>query len=658
VLLHHALLGLSAAALGAASLRVASLAAPSGLERAVAAAPIAAAGAAAEALALGVGGLAGESLALAVGALLAWVAARALLPAPAVGAAAELIDWWRRLAPDRHALVGALTGAAVALLAWFLRFPVVGLDGVFYHLPVSASWVQSGHAGGVVAGAYGLPVGNYPLTNELLMAWAMGISKSLVALTVWTPLLAALMAIAAWLGLRTLGVPRGPGALTVAALCTLPLVVTHLNEPSTDIAALAWLVCGGALCAASAQRPGLLAPAILALGLAVGTKATALPLSILSLALALYAGRAELRRLALPLGLAALAAVIVGGVWYLRNLVDHGSPLWPFVALPWGDSLPAHLEHLRYSLLDRPALTLEGHLDDYAESLSGALALLGGALLAALLVRRRAVLTAAAATGLTLLVWLNAPVTGRGDIPALDGLALTTTRYLLPVVAAAALTLALAARERRAAGWIATLLLACALAWCVVDDLGLGFPLTPPASLLALGGGAGAAVGWVTGRLAGWTSARLPARPARLAGMVGVVATVAAATALAAPASGYVSRHAATWPHPIAQLTGWFAPQAEFARGDQPVGMAVNLDGALVGDRLQHRLELISARASCREVGSRLKRGWVVISVFPRLAIRDHPKEVFPELGSARGCLRSRRPVHVSPPYRVYRGFR
>lgn len=646
MLLHHALLGLSALALGAASLRVASLAAPGGLERAIAVAPIAAGAAGIEMLALGLAGLAGDALVLAAGSVAGWVAARVLLPAPTVRPAEELWRWWRTLTPGQRALTGALAGAGLVLVVWFLRHPLLGEDGVTYHVPISASWVHSGHAGSVVNVFYGLPGGNYPLTNELLTAWAMGISRSLVAVTLWTPLMIVLVAAGAWLGLRTCSVPRIPATLGTAGLCALPLVVAHLNEPSTDAAALAWLVCGAALCAASRRRPALLGPAILALGLAVGTKTTAFPLAALVLAAALYAARAQVRHMAPALGIAGIAALAVGGVWYLRNLIDHGSPLWPFVAAPWGDPSPPFLEHLRFSLLDRPVATLDGRLGDYVDALSGGLVLLAGALVAPLLVRTRAVAAAAGATGVAVLLWCSAPVTGRGDIPVLDGLALTTTRYLLPALAAAVLTLALAAREGRAGGRVATLLLAGALVWAVVDDLGLGFPFTPSGTLLLVAAGGAAVLGWA----AGWVPVPGPrAGPAAV-----VIATAAAAGALALVASGYVARHTPTWRHPISQLTAWFATQPGFAHGGAPIAMAANLDGALVGDELQHGVELIPPREPCPEVRARLKRGWVVVSVVPRLAIRGHPDEPFPELGSAPGCLRSRPPAYASAPFLVY----
>ncbi len=646
MLLHHALLGLSALALGTAALRIASLAAPGGLEWLIAAAPIAAGAAAIEALALGLVGGSGDAFALTAAAVATWAAVHVLLPAPTIRPLEELARWWRGLSPGQRALGGALAGSGLVLLGWFLRHPLVGEDGVTYHLPIAANWVQHGQAGSVVDVSYGLPAGNYPVTNELLIAWAMSLSGSLVAVTVWTPLLVVLAAGAAWLGLRTCSVPPAPAALATAGLCVLPLVVGHLNEPSTDTAALAWLVCGAGLCAASRRRPALLAPAILAFGLGVGSKTTALPLAALTLALALYATRAQLRRIAPLLALAGVAAVGVGGVWYLRNLVDHGSPLWPFVALPWGDPSPRSIALLRYSLLDRPGATLGGHLGDYLDAVSGGLVLLAGALAAPLLARTRSVAAAAGATGLALLLWCNAPVTGRGDIPVLDGLALTTTRYLLPVLAAALLTLALAARERTTGGRIATLLLIAGVAWAVVDDLGLGFPSLPSGALLLVAAAGGGLVGWAAGRVG------IPGP--RAAAATAAVATAAAAGGLALGASGYVARHTPTWKHPIAQLTTWFVAQPQFAHRDRPVAMAANLDGALVGDELQHRLDLIPAREGCAAVRARLSRGWVVIPIVPRLAIRGQPEGLTPDLGSAPGCLSSLRPAYASGPFVVY----
>jgi hypothetical protein len=67
-----ALLVAAVTALGAAALRVASLASPGGLERVVAAAPLFVAAAVAEALALGAVGLGGSGLALAALAVMTW----------------------------------------------------------------------------------------------------------------------------------------------------------------------------------------------------------------------------------------------------------------------------------------------------------------------------------------------------------------------------------------------------------------------------------------------------------------------------------------------------------------------------------------------------------------------------------------------------------
>ena len=81
---HQVLLVLAAAALGGAAFRAASLAAPGGLERVVAAAPIAVATAVIEALLLGSVKLGGSAPALAGAAVATLVVAWIVLPAPPI----------------------------------------------------------------------------------------------------------------------------------------------------------------------------------------------------------------------------------------------------------------------------------------------------------------------------------------------------------------------------------------------------------------------------------------------------------------------------------------------------------------------------------------------------------------------------------------------
>lgn len=268
--LHHALLGLSAAALAASGLRVSSLLVSTGLARSLAAAPLAVALAVAETLALGLAGLGGSSAALSAAALLTWLAVRAVTPAPMLSATSELWGWWRDRSAVERSLLGALGGGALIWAVWQLRHPQIGFDSQFYHLPEIVLWVQGGHPGAVENVVPGLPVGNYPLTDEVTVAWATGIARSFVPFMLWPWLTLVLTACAGWAGLRALRVPPLARGLAVAALCTSPWLLAWQSHGSmTDPAALGWLVCGGALFALARERPGLLAPALLAVGLSV-----------------------------------------------------------------------------------------------------------------------------------------------------------------------------------------------------------------------------------------------------------------------------------------------------------------------------------------------------------------------------------------------------
>jgi len=141
----------------------------------------------------------------------------------------------------------------------------------------------------------------------------------------------SLCAVAGWAALRTLGVPRRYAAAALGAVVTLPWLFRQLNEVLTDLPVLAWATATAALCAGVPRRPALLPIAFVGAGLAIGTKTTPIVPVAVALVAAVVVVRPRLRQMSRWLALSALAAFVVGGIWYLRNLVDHGSPFWPFV---------------------------------------------------------------------------------------------------------------------------------------------------------------------------------------------------------------------------------------------------------------------------------------------------------------------------------------
>ena len=644
--LQHALLGLALAALMASALRLAAATGARGLERALAAVPIAAAAACVTALALGLLDLGGEPLALAGTAVLGYGATMLALPAPRPSTGASALAALRRLDPVALVAAAAGAGAALAALLWLLRYPLPGTDSVANHLPIALEWVQGGVPGSLTLNSYDFPTGAYPLTNELLLAWGMGIAGSFVPATLLAPAMAVLLATSGWLVLRELRVPPRLAALAIAAVLSLPLVAGQLNEAKNDIAATAWMACAVALALAARRRPVLAAPALLAAALAMGTKTTVAPLAALAVAIALHAARHELGRLAIPLAAAAAAGLVAGGVWYVRNLIEHGSPLWPFVRGPFGDPLPPLLTLLEPSFLDRPAETLEGRTEDYANTLAGGLVLALAALALPLIRRGRAALSAGGVAAVALLLWMQAPVTGRGDLPVLDDFPLEATRYLLPALAAASVAVAVSGRAPGASRVLATGALALAFLWSFVRDTQLGFPQLPRATTLLVGAFLGAIAGGAALALTARDSRPVVALGAARTAASGALVSLIAGALLWPAADGYALRHARTG-----------ALDAELVRGlegsERDAGAVdfVRLRTAmLAGDRLERRLRLLPPDRRCRRHAGR----WLVVLRPLRTRVRGQPGRLFPPAVPADRCTVRRAPTFATGAFHVY----
>ena len=663
MVVHHVLLALAVVGVGDASVRAASILVSFGLERALAATVLAVAVVVVETLVLGMFGLGSSTIALVALAALTWVAARLWIPAPEQRPGAELSRWWSGLDTPLRVGAAVLAGAAAGWVAWQLRYPSIGFDSSLYHYAQVAGWVDNGRPGSILDLSYDLPYGNYPLTDEVVLTWFAGISRSFPPLVLWNPAMLLLLGLASWVTVRNLEVPRGAALLAVAAIVTLPLCVHQLNEPQTDLPAFAWLACVAALSSGASRTPLLVAPAVVAAGLAVGTKTTPAVLVAASLGIGLYLARRRLRPLVPWLALASAVALAVGGIWYVRNLVQHGSPLWPFAAAPWGDPRPRFLELVDTKLVERLSATLDGRLDMYAGQLAGGVALLAGALLAVVrgavpggLTRslKLGLLTAGGVTVLALLIWSTAPGTG---LPNAAGLLFpetwpaSTVRYLLPALGAATVAVAFAGRVGGVTGTVATIALAVSVVWNVVKDTQLGVPYVPSARTIVLGAILGL-LALAAGAIASRAMERRGRPPRPAPAVVVVVVAVVVGVVLAPAGEGFVARHAkvkgstALGPG----VAAFLAKQPHFERGDMTIAFASRgLQAQLAGDQLSNRLELIPAREACASVRALARKSVLVVS---------DPAFLGGLLGiapyGAHRCVAGRRPAYRDEAFRVY----
>lgn len=575
-MLHHLLLVAAALALYGAGLRGAAALGARGLQVPIGAAVLAATAAGLTSLLTQTG----SAAVLGTCALATWAAAAWWLP-PA-----------RRPRLPSGAVAGIALGAAGAWLAWLVKYPALAIDPLSYHLPESVMWVQQGSPGSVELLTYEFPQGNYPVTNELLVSWLLALGRSFAPALVWTPLMGALLVASAYALLPRL---RGVAA---ASVLLVPVAATQLLGPHTDLPAVAWLA------AAAALQP--LPLAFLAASLAVGTKTTVAPLAIIVLL-------TKLRRPLpwRPLIPAVLAGCAVGGTWYFRNWIDHGSPLWPFI----GEDIPEFLARFDDSFLDDPEAALRGRVMAYENLLGGAVILLAAGILAPLQDRRAWVPGVAALVAA--LAWANAPFTGLPDDPVFADLSLTTTRYLLPAIAAGAAAIAFT-RSR-----LAGVFLAGAALYSLERSLALPFPGIPSLPWLLLGAAAGPLLLPLARRVP------LPA------------AALLAALALTVAADGFGRRHGGVGRLASSGVVSWFAANVD---DERPVAFAPQVLGVLAGDHLEHPIEMIPADEPCERTLAR--RGHLVIGTLP-LADKRAPF-------NALACLSGLEPAYADPSFRVY----
>ena len=218
--------------------------------------------------------------------------------------------------------IGATAVLAVAgySLALLLFTPQNEGDALSYHLPRAMLWRQQhavGYVGNVVETRLNVNPPNAEIGTLLTMIFS-GVDRyvGLVQFVAYLGSIVGVYAIA-----RRVGCPVRQSLFGSIVFALFPVVALQASGALNDVVVASFLICAAVL--VLSPRTVDLWLAFLALGLALGTKFTGIFGVPFLIALAMLGpARHRWRSLVGP----ALAAVAVGSIWYIVNLVETGQP--------------------------------------------------------------------------------------------------------------------------------------------------------------------------------------------------------------------------------------------------------------------------------------------------------------------------------------------
>ncbi len=232
----------------------------------------------------------------------------------------------------------ALAASAIGLvLLSQVRYVTSGVDGLWYHLPMVAEWMQHGSIWAVER--LSLVYQGYPGFREsILLFLSLPLHQEHLALL--GPVEFPLFALAVFTLATACGATPRLGALLAAYTVSAPVVARASTSQRNDLLLAIAFTVAVIFSARLVEWPttgnGLLTGA--ALGALAATKftglgyaASVLVVGVCRRLLARRTGRAEasLAREAGPWAWAAGVTLLVAGPWYVRNLVSFGNPFYP-----------------------------------------------------------------------------------------------------------------------------------------------------------------------------------------------------------------------------------------------------------------------------------------------------------------------------------------
>lgn len=246
--------------------------------------------------------------------------------------------WIAALVNSRAAVLSCAALLSVFLAAARgLGSPPLEWDSLTYHLFLAARYVQLQ----TLAGFDGPPMmdhyAHFPMNGEIMVAWLLLPFGSDLLVSLLGFFFLALGAVAVYGLCREVGVGWEDASLATCLVCFSPFLFAYVTTQGVDIQVFAALMCGSlfVLRYLLYRRDREAVAGLLAIGIAVGTKHTALALGVILLALLVFGvfvhhrDRRDWASMAAILGGGLLLAGIVGGRSYLINWRQTGNPIYP-----------------------------------------------------------------------------------------------------------------------------------------------------------------------------------------------------------------------------------------------------------------------------------------------------------------------------------------
>ncbi len=252
--------------------------------------------------------------------------------------ARQLVRALVQLREELRSVQGAAVLVVLGLSLVTALTPAVSQDALHYHLEVPKRWLEAGGFTDVPGNVYS----RFPMNLELLFLNGLAL-RGEIAAKVWHWWFAVLAAGALRLLAGRFATKRA-AMWAPAIFLAVPSVFRVATWAYVELGLIYFLLVGWDLLVDSKQRGadaqakssvGLVVLAGLCFGVACGIKYTALPIA---LAAAIAVAIQTTTRRAWTAGLFAASAAVGGGFWYLKNWVEVGNPVYPFLYSFFGGS--------------------------------------------------------------------------------------------------------------------------------------------------------------------------------------------------------------------------------------------------------------------------------------------------------------------------------